>query len=91
MIKENDLALISAAVYAYLQSIEHRADSPAFGGINSEEIVENGKEVSLRSMLGVYTERSERALRSTRKRSKWKQAFFPQVNEKWMRCNQWSR
>ncbi len=74
--KENDLALISAAVYAYLNSIEHRADS-------IEEIEEDRKEVSLRSTL--Y------ALCSIHKRNSWKWSFAPAIDKKGHRVYQWSR
>ena len=84
MMKENDLALISAAVYAYLQSIEQRAES-------IEQIAEDVKPDAPRSTLGVYTERSERAPRSTRKRNSWRWSFAPAIDKKGHRVYQWSR
>ncbi|MBI5779064.1 MAG: hypothetical protein HZA49_06370 [Planctomycetes bacterium] len=68
--RENDLALISAAVYAYLS--------------DGQPVLQSASQPADRQTGRPF-------IRQTGRRNRWKQAFFPQVNEKGMRCNQWSR
>ena len=72
--KEQELAIISAAVYAYLNSE------------TTEELknVETEKHDVLKSFSPLVSSLK-------RKRNSWKRSFFPQVNEKGLRCVRWSR